>query len=95
LRRSSFFRRGERIDHIDHTGFVDGNPGTGPVDEDLSDPQLVGTQVQTDSLGLELGQGDEVFGMDAIFDSYIVDAEIPFVANLRLTVLTAIADAPF
>jgi hypothetical protein len=56
---------------------------------------LVGTQFQTDSLGLELGQGDEVFGMDAVFDPYIVDAEIPFVANLRLTVLAAIADATF
>jgi hypothetical protein len=33
--------------------------------------------------------------MDAVFDSYIVDAEIPFIANLRLAVLTAIADAPF
>jgi hypothetical protein len=95
LRRLSFFNGGEGIDHIDHTGFVDGNPGTGPVDNHLSDRQLVGPQVQTDSLGLELGQGDEVFGMDAVFDSYIVDAKIPFIANLRLAVLAAIADATF
>jgi hypothetical protein len=45
----------------------------GPVDKPER-PSIGWDAVQTDSLGLELGQRDEVFGMDAVFDSYIVDA---------------------
>jgi hypothetical protein len=65
---------GEGIDHIDHTGFVDGDPGMGPVDKNLRNIQFVGTQFQADPTGFELGQGDEVFGLDAVLDFYIVDA---------------------